>query len=204
MRRYYMAKNFTILYRQSVQRRDAEVQRSAGMNATTHCRACGDALRRTAAPLCHRPAVTPHDMPPAVLPPSMPRAAHTTALHRLRRCTPPRALHTPLPPCRTTAARRAVPPSHGAHSAPPLRAIRIAAACCAAPPLAPRRTPPAPRRHRPPYRPHCASARRRARHATHRAHHAPRRSAPSGTTARRPARIRAPTFSTARRNALPK
>ena len=154
----------------------------------------------------------------AAVSPPQPAATLRTLPHRpATRGTPPlraprafrrhpaASLCCAVPPCcPTVALYRAVPPSRGAHSAPLLRAIRTAAACCATPPLAPHRSSPAPRYHRPPYRPRHATI---ARHTTHRARyarHAPRRCIPSGTTARRPARIRAPTFSTARRNALPK
>ena len=205
MRRYYMAKNFTILYRWSVQRRGAKVQRSAGVDTATHCRARGDVFRRPAAPPCHLPAAAPHDTSPAVLPPSMPRTAHAATRHGLRRCAPPRATHpaTALPhhcraPHRPTVARRTLRTAAARHShrrrvlrhpttraaslvtraALPPPAIPSALRLCA-PPRAPRHTPRTPRA-------------------------AQRRCTTSGTTAHRRARIRAPMFSTARRSALPK
>lgn len=176
--------------------------------ASLPCRAC---LAAVSLPYrVHLAAVSP-PQPTATLrtlPCHRRHARHTTAAHPACTSPPPRRVallrcpavlsYRSALPRRSTVARRTLRTAAARHShrrrvlrhpttraaslvtraALPPPAIPSALRLCA-PPRAPRHTPRTPRA-------------------------AQRRCTTSGTTARRPARIRAPTFSTARRNALPK
>ena len=179
--------------------------------ASLPCRAC---LAAVSLPYrVHLAAVSP-PQPTATLrtlPCHRRHARHTTAAHPACTSPPPRRVallrcpavlsYRSALPRRSTVARRTLRTATARHSHRHRAPHRPT-------PLAPRRTPPAPRYHRLPYRPRRATI---ARH--HHTPRTPRATPPSRATphtahatraTRRPARIRAPTFSTARRSALPK
>lgn len=194
-------------------RRKGAAQRWRGHgNALQGARRCVSPPRCTAMPPPRRCTAMPpprrHAARHATRSSPAQHAAHRThyspprvaPLHPAARATHPATAlpHHCRAPRRPTVARRTLRTATARHSHRHRAPHRPT-------PLAPRRTPPAPRYHRLPYRPRRATI---ARH--HHTPRTPRATPPSRATphtahaTRRPARIRAPTFSTARRSALPK